>query len=280
MSSVLYVVATPIGNLEDLSPRALRVLEEADVIAAEDTRHTRALLTHFGISGKQLVALHAHSAPRDVDRLADRLDAGAAIALVTDAGTPGISDPGDALVRAANARGVRVIPVPGPSAALAALSASGLSSGGAFRFFGFLPRDGPTRAEAILRVCDTAEPAVFLEAANRVHHTLIELAAATPDRPACVARELTKVHEELVRGSLRSLGDDEREWIGEVVVVLGAYDPAGRESAVDDAALDARIDVELATETHAKVVAERVAAWSGRPKRDIYARVVRRKMRD
>ena len=274
---MLYVVATPIGNLEDLSPRARRVLAEVDVIAAEDTRRTRALLTHFGVAGKELVALHAHSEARDVVRLASRLREGASVAIVSDAGTPGVSDPGDALVRAAIELGVRVVPIPGPSATLAALSASGLSSGGAFRFLGFLPRDGRDRAEAIARACDTPEPVVILEAANRVQNTLKDLAAATPDRPACVARELTKVHEELSRGTLAALAADAREWVGEVVLVLGAHDPAARAEAIDDAALDARIDAELAAGAHAKVAAERVAAWSGRPKREVYARVVARR---
>jgi 16S rRNA (cytidine1402-2'-O)-methyltransferase len=274
---VLYVVATPIGNLEDLSARALRTLREVDVIAAEDTRRTRGLLTHFGIVGKDLVALHAHSGAKEIERLAARLEGGASVAIVTDAGTPGVSDPGDALVRAAIALGVRVVPIPGPSATLAALSASGLSSGGAFRFFGFLPRDGRERAEALSRVCDTAEPSVILEAANRVHNTLIDLAAATPERTACVARELTKLHEELVRGPLAELAKDEREWVGEVVLVLGPHDPTARERAIDDDAIEARIDEELAAGGHAKVISERVAAWSGRPKRDIYTRVVRRR---
>ena len=274
---MLYVVATPIGNLEDLSPRALRVLGECDVIAAEDTRRTRGLLTHFGIAGKELVALHAHSDAREIERLAARLEEDASIAIVTDAGTPGVSDPGDALVRAAIERGVKVVPIPGPSAILAALSASGLSTGGAFRFFGFLPRDGRERGEALARVCDTAEPCVILEAPNRVHSTLVDLAAATPERSACVGRELTKLHEELVRGALRALADDPREWVGEAVLVLGPHDPSARERAIDDAAIDARIDEELAAGAHAKAIAERVAAWSGRPKRDVYARVVRRR---
>jgi 16S rRNA (cytidine1402-2'-O)-methyltransferase len=276
---VLYVVATPIGNLGDVSPRAIETLRAADVIAAEDTRRTRALLTHFGIVGKTVEALHAHSEAKDVERLVEKLAAGESVAFVTDAGTPAVSDPGGALVRAAIEAGVRVVPIPGPSAVLAALVASGLASDAGFRFMGFLPRSGPPRAEAIARACATPEPVVLFEAPGRTQATLADLAAATPERAACVARELTKVHEESVRGTLASLAADEREWLGEVAIVLGAHDPEARGAEVDDAALDARIDAELAAGHHSKVVAERVAAWSGRPKRDIYARVVGRKQR-
>jgi 16S rRNA (cytidine1402-2'-O)-methyltransferase len=280
LPGTLSVVATPIGNLEDLSARAIATLRACDRVAAEDTRRTRALLTHLGIAGKPMEALHAHSSGEDVGRLVDRLEGGEHVALVTDAGTPVVSDPGGEVVRAAIARGVRVVPVPGASAVLAALAASGLASDAGFRFVGFLPRDGVGREEAIARVCETPEPVVIFESPNRTRATLGHLAAATPDRPACVARELTKVHEEIVRGTCSTLGADEREWIGEIAIVLGAHSPADRETAVDDAALDARIDAELARGLHAKTVAERLAAWCGRPRRDVYERVVARKRRE
>jgi 16S rRNA (cytidine1402-2'-O)-methyltransferase len=278
-SGTLFVVATPIGNLEDLSARALATLREADVVAAEDTRRTRALLTHFGVVGKRVESLHAHSGEARVAELARALAEGKSVALVTDAGTAVVSDPGEALVRAAIDAGVRVVPIPGPSAVLAALVASGFGGGG-FRFLGFLPRDGAARREAVARACDTPEAVVLFEAPNRVKATLEELAAATPDRPACVARELTKVHEEVVRGAVRDLaarGDE--GWIGEHVIVLGPYEPSAREAAVDDAAIDARIDEELAKGGHAKAIADRLAAWSGRPRREVYERVVARRGR-
>lgn len=275
-TGTLYVIATPIGNLEDISARALRLLGASDRVAAEDTRRTRALLTHFGIRPKRLEALHAHSSAEDVARTVEALRAGEDVALVTDAGTPLVSDPGDALVRAAIDAGVPVVPVPGASAALTGLAASGLG-GGAFRFLGFLPREGTARREALTRVAETPEVVVLFEAPNRTRATLGDLAEATPDRPACVARELTKLHEEFVRGTLRELAADEREWRGEVVLVLGPHDAAGREQAVTDEAIDARIAEALARGEHAKSIAERVAAWSGRPKRSIYERVVARK---
>ena len=278
MSGALYVVATPIGNLSDITLRAIEILKKVDRIAAEDTRQTRKLLSHLAIEGKPLDALHAHSSERDVAKLRDRLVAGEAIALVTDAGTPLVSDPGDALVHAAIDAGVAVVPIPGPSAVIAALSASGLSTGAGFRFFAFLPRDGTARRDAIAAACATPEPVVIFESPERAQATLAELAQATPERRACVARELTKMHEEIARGALAELAERE-EWRGEIVIVLGAHTPESRERTIDDAAIDARIDEELAAGAHAKTIAERLAAWSGRPKRELYERVVSRKNR-
>jgi 16S rRNA (cytidine1402-2'-O)-methyltransferase len=171
------------------------------------------------------------------------------------------------------------VPIPGASAVLAAIVASGLAGDGRFRFLGFLPREGPPRREAIALVCETPEAVVLFEAPGRVRATLGELADATPGRGACVARELTKVHEEFVRSSCAGLAADEREWIGEIVIVLGAHAPEDRAVRVDDAALDARIDESLARGDHARTVADRLAAWSGRPRRQVYERVVERKKR-
>jgi 16S rRNA (cytidine1402-2'-O)-methyltransferase len=277
VAGILYVVATPIGNLADLTLRAIDVMKTSDRVAAEDTRRTRQLLSHLGIEGKPLDALHAHSSARDVAKLVERLEAGESVALVTDAGTPAVSDPGDALVKAAIAANVRVVPVPGPSAVLAALVASGLATGVGFRFIGFLPRDGAARRDGIATVCATPEPVVLFESPERTQATLAELADAMPTRPACVARELTKMHEEVVRGTLASLAEDRESWRGEVAIVLGGWSPEMREEQIDDAAIDARIDRELEGGTHAKTVADVVAAWSGRPRREIYERVVRRK---
>jgi 16S rRNA (cytidine1402-2'-O)-methyltransferase len=278
-SGILSIVATPIGNMGDVSARAAEVLRTCDRVAAEDTRRTRGLLTHLGIAGKPIEALHAHSTEEDVARLVAKLEEGQHVALVTDAGTPVVSDPGGEVVRAAIARGVRVIPIPGPSAVLAALAASGLATDAGFRFVGFLPRDGVARAEAVARVCETPEPVIIYESPNRTRATLAELAEATPERGACVARELTKLHEELVRGTCAELAALDREWIGEVSIVLGAHAPAERRATVTDDALDARIDEELAKGLHAKTVSERLAAWCGRPKREVYERVVARKRR-
>ena len=274
----LFLVATPIGNLGDMSPRAVETLRTCPRLVAEDTRRTRGLLTHFGIPGKSLEALHAHSPPRDVERVLGYLLAGESVALVTDAGTPLVSDPGQALARAAIAAGVDVVPIPGASAVLVALVGSGLVDG-AFRFIGFLPREGTARRDALALVAATPECVVLFEAPGRCAATLRDVADATPARQACVARELTKLHEEFIRGSAAELAAQEREWLGEVVIVLGPHDPAAREETVTDSALDARIDAELAAGAHAKGLAERLAAWSGRPKRLVYERVLARKPR-
>jgi 16S rRNA (cytidine1402-2'-O)-methyltransferase len=272
----LFVVATPIGNLGDISQRALSTLSEVHTIAAEDTRRTRTLLTHFAIAKKNLVSLHAHSTEHDVARILDELVSGNDVALVTDAGTPIVSDPGAVLVRAAIAKDISVIPIPGASAVLAAIAGSGLCESG-FRFLGFLPRTGTERRTLIARAADTPETVVIFEAPNRVQDTLNDLAEIMPDRDVCVARELTKIHEEFVRGKLSELAGVEREWMGEAVLVLGEWVPENREGEITDAVIDAKIDQELDHGMHAKTIAEKLSAFSGRAKREVYARVLERK---
>jgi 16S rRNA (cytidine1402-2'-O)-methyltransferase len=181
------------------------------------------------------------------------------------------------LVKAAIKADVRVVPVPGASAVLAALVASGLATGVGFRFVGFLPRDGAPRRDAVALICETPEPVVLFESPERTQATLTELADAMPARPACVARELTKVHEEVVRGTLGALATARDTWRGEVAIVLGGWSRAESTPDIDDEAIDARIERELDAGTHAKTVADVVAAWCGKPRREIYERVVRRK---
>jgi 16S rRNA (cytidine1402-2'-O)-methyltransferase len=278
-TGTLFLVATPIGNLGDITARALETLRTSARIVAEDTRRTRQLLTHFGVTGKPVDRLDAHAGEHDVARVLGHLLAGESVALVTDAGTPGVSDPGEALVEAAIAAAVTVVPIPGASAVLAAIAASGVAGDGRFRFLGFLPREGTARRAAIALVCETPEAVVVFEAPGRVRDTLRELADATPDRAACVARELTKMHEEFVRAPCGVLAADDREWMGEIVIVLGPHAPADREAKVDDASLDARIDEALARGDHVRSAADRLAAWSGRPRRAVYERILERKKR-
>jgi 16S rRNA (cytidine1402-2'-O)-methyltransferase len=180
-------------------------------------------------------------------------------------------------VKAAIEAGVRVVPIPGASAVLAALVASGLATGVGFRFLGFLPRDGAARRDGVATLCATPEPVVLFESPERTQATLSELADAMPERPACVARELTKVHEEVVRGTLASLSQGRDAWRGEIAIVLGAWSREATADAIDDDAIDARIDRELDAGAHAKTVADVIAAWCGRPRRAIYERVIRRK---
>lgn len=222
----LYLVATPIGNLGDLTARAREVLAACDGVIAEDTRHSGALLRHLGLH-RPLVSLPAFDEAARAGPLVARLAAGASLALVTDAGTPAVSDPGALLVRRCVEAGVPVVPVPGACAAVAAVSASGFLQG-RFHFAGFLPRKGPERAALIAELAPLRAQLVFYESPHRLQDTLEELAAALGDRAALVARELTKLHEELARGSLRALAARfAGEVRGEVVIVVeGAPPPA------------------------------------------------------
>lgn len=270
----LFVVATPIGNLGDLSERARSTLAAVDLVVAEDTRRTRALLAHLGLSGKELRRLDGNASAADAEEIADRVASGARCALVTDAGTPVVSDPGGALVRATRERGAAVVTIPGPSAVTAALSVSGYPITG-FRFVGFLPRGGVDRAAAIAGMADGMDAVVLFEAPHRMSATLEDLARAMPARRAMIARELTKLHEELLEGPLTDLGASlrDREWLGEITVVLAPWE--GRSAASPDAGtVDALIASHLAAGKRAKEIAERVALETGLSKSDVYDRVL------
>jgi 16S rRNA (cytidine1402-2'-O)-methyltransferase len=217
----LFLVATPIGNLEDVTHRALRVLGEADWVAAEDTRHTRRLLEHYGIKAR-LVSLFEGNERRRIPALIERLSRGERIAMVSDAGSPGLSDPGFPLVRAAVAAGVRVECVPGPSAAVAALQISGLPTD-AFFFGGFLPVKSAGRRRELEALRERRETVVVFESPHRIAACLEDLEAIWGERPIALARELTKLHEQVLRGTAAevraALGAGQRR--GEIVLVLG-----------------------------------------------------------
>jgi 16S rRNA (cytidine1402-2'-O)-methyltransferase len=268
----LYVVATPIGNLSDITLRAVETLRTVDRIAAEDTRRARVLLSHLGIEHKPLTSLEAHASEKDVGRVIGWLSSGQSVALLSDAGMPSVSDPGAALVEAAFRAGVRVVPIPGPSAVTAAVGASGVVSG-PFRFFGFLPRAGAARADALSTVASTPEPVVLFEAPQRMAATLTELAQVCPERTLVVAREMTKMHEEFVRGTVAELAEPARDWRGEITLVLGADADASKQDVGDDE-VDARIVDALSRGETAKTAAIRIAAWSGRPRKEIYVRLL------
>ncbi|MBI3183128.1 MAG: 16S rRNA (cytidine(1402)-2'-O)-methyltransferase [Myxococcales bacterium] len=220
MGGTLYLVATPIGNLADITHRGVSTLRSVSFVAAEDTRHSRKLLEAYGIS-KELVSLPAFAERERAGAILERVERGEDCAVVTDAGSPGISDPGEKLVGEAIARGIRVVPVPGPSALVAALSASGLPAG-RFHFLGFLPRKGPERRALMEEAGALSATLVIYESPRRLGETLEDLLEELGDRRACVARELTKVHEELVRGRLSDLAGRYRgaEVLGEVVLLL------------------------------------------------------------
>lgn len=279
---VLYVVATPIGNLGDFSDRARHTLHRVDWIAAEDTRHTRGLLAHFGIH-TPLVSLHAHNEHRRVPELLRRLHEGQCGALVSDAGTPLVRDPGYLLVRAAAGAGVRVSPVPGPCAAIAALSVSGLPAD-RFVFEGFLP---PRRAARRLRLRELAAvpvTLVFYEAAHRILESLEDLAEAFGrDRPVALARELTKRHETVIRGAAAAVLDrvrgDPEQRLGEFVLVVGAApSPAPAQDQVPD---EARRLLRLAlAELPPRRAAALVAGFSGLPRNRLYELALRLQKRE
>lgn len=221
MPGTLYLVATPIGNLEDITLRALRTLKEADVIACEDTRHTQVLLNHFGMK-RQTTSYHEHNETEKAAELVARLEAGQSVALVSDAGTPGISDPGYKLVRACVEHNLRVVPVPGPVAAVAALVASGLPTD-EFFFGGFLPARSLARRQRLLAVKDLHCTLIFYEAPHRLAQSLADAHATLGNRHATVARELTKVHEELIRANLGELAQrfaGETTARGEIVLII------------------------------------------------------------
>lgn len=283
MTGTLFLVATPIGNLEDITLRALRVLREAECVLAEDTRRTHILLKHHGVD-TPLASLHAHTSDSRIETLADELANGKHYALVTDAGTPLVSDPGSELVRAAVARGVRVEAIPGASAVMAALCVAGVAADH-FRFVAFLPRSGKRRREALRVIAEDRLTSVLFEAPTRLVDTLVDLRKACgATRRAAVCRELTKLHEEVARGTLAELCERFSETPrGELTLVIeGAREPheggdddddlvAAPPVPVDPVAL---MDERFARGLGAREVAKELAMVLGIDRREAYKRVV------
>jgi len=219
MQGTLYLIATPIGNLEDITLRALRTLGDVDLIACEDTRHTRKLLAHFSIS-KPTVSYHTHNERERTAELVARLEAGATVALVSDAGTPLVSDPGFNLVQDCIARGLRVVPIPGPSALITALVASGLPAI-EFTFAGFLPAKRTARLARLREFAPLNSTLIFYEAPHRIRETLADARDTLGNRSCVIARELTKLHETFIRGSLTEIEIPESAARGEIVLLVG-----------------------------------------------------------
>jgi len=269
---VLYVVATPIGNLEDVTLRALRVLRQVDVVAAEDTRRTRVLLAHHGID-RPLVSYHDAVERTRAPRLVQQMREGTTIALVSDAGTPGIADPGYHLVRAAVAAGIPVVPIPGPSAVAALVSVAGVPSE-RFAFEGFLPSRAAARRERLRALARETRSMVFLEAPTRLAACLADLEGELGDREAVLGRELTKLHEECVRGPLSALRrhvaamDPVR---GECVLLVTGASEAGPAATIE---VDARIRALRAEGLGTREIAARLAHETGRTRRECYQRVL------
>lgn len=269
-AGALVLVGTPIGNLGDLAPRALDELRRADVIACEDTRRTGKLLEHAGIGRRPLLVVNDHTEAGAVRDVLARLDRDERVAVVSDAGMPGISDPGERLVRAAAAAGHTVEVVPGPSAAVTALVASGLPTG-RFVFEGFLPRKGSGRSERLAALAGERRTIVLYEAPHRLARTLADLVRVLGvHRPVVLARELTKLHEELWRGSLGDAVEwcDEREPRGEFVVVVDGAPPP---STPTDADIEAALAAERERGRSTRDAVDAVAATMGVPRKRVYA---------
>lgn len=271
MPGLLYIVATPIGNLEDITYRAVRLLREADVIACEDTRQTRKLLDHYGIE-TPTVSYHEHNEAERTAELAARLCAGETVALVSDAGMPLISDPGYRLVRAAVENGIAVQPIPGASAALAALAASGLPTD-QFHFGGFLPHKPGQRAKMLEALAEEEATLIFYEAPHRILEALDAVEAALGTRPVVVARELTKLHEEFLRGTaaeIRAVLAARDAVKGEFTLLIGkATGPAP-----DDTPLEEAVATLVRQGTPRMDAIKQVARKRGLSKREVYDRLL------
>ena len=272
----LYLVATPIGNLEDITLRALRILKEVDQIACEDTRHTLKLLNHFEIH-KPLVSYHEHNELTRAPELVLAMEQGASIALVSDAGMPLVSDPGHRLVTLAIRHKIPVIPIPGPAALLAALSASGLPSE-EFLFLGFLPARSAERQRALERLRIEDRTLIFYEAPHRIAETIADAAAILGDRPACMAREVTKLHEEFRRGKLTALFQslEEQPARGEITLVIGPAEKGAPGTQAETAqSLAARVDELMQQAKLDRKEALKLAAKErGISKRDAYRQLL------
>jgi 16S rRNA (cytidine1402-2'-O)-methyltransferase len=274
MIGKLILCGTPIGNLEDLSPRAVRALESADIIACEDTRRTRKLLSHFGIRARKLVVYHEGNERQKAKDLAGRIERGVTVVLVSDAGMPGLSDPGYLLVTACIEAGIDVEVIPGPSAAISALAVSGLPPA-RFAFEGFLPRKQGDRRRRLHELAHETRTIVFYESPHRIEACLSDLLECVGDRPGCLARELTKLHEEVRRGPLSMLLDSVREEPvrGEIVVVVGGA--IGKHADEPEAPELARRAQQLMDEgIDRKEALANVAREAGVPKRKVFDALV------
>lgn len=277
-AGTLYLVATPIGNLEDITLRALRVLKESDLIACEDTRQTQKLLQHYGIR-RRLVSYHEHNELTRAAELVIAMERGARVALVSDAGMPLISDPGHRLVSLCLRHHLPVVPVPGPSAFVTALATSGLAVD-EFVFIGFLPSKGGERRRALERLAGDGRTLVFYEAPHRLIETIGEARKILGDRPAAVARELTKLHEEILRGRLselhaRLLAKAPR---GEITLLIGPADAATAVAAPSSISLAARLDeIVRATGVDRKAALKQAAKERGLTKREAYQELLKEK---
>jgi 16S rRNA (cytidine1402-2'-O)-methyltransferase len=273
-SGCLYLVATPIGNLEDITVRAIRILKEADLIACEDTRQTQKLLHHYGIR-KEMVSYHEHNELTRSPELVIELEQGAQIALVSDAGTPGISDPGHRLVTLCLRHHIPVVPIPGPSALVAALAASGLPTE-EFLFVGFLPARAGARRKALDAMRMESRTLIFYEAPHRIVETLADALEILGARPAVIAREVTKIHEEFLRGPLAELLASARKRAprGEITLLIGPGDPQTQQVDVSLSLKERVAQLEAEGGVDRKAALKQAARERGLGKREAYKQLL------
>jgi 16S rRNA (cytidine1402-2'-O)-methyltransferase len=275
----LYVVATPIGNLEDITYRAVRVLKEADLIACEDTRHTAKLLQHYGID-KPTVSYHEHNEAARAEELVAKLEQGLSVAQVSDAGMPGISDPGYRVIRLAIEHGIQVVPVPGPSALIAALAASGLPTD-SFQFLGFVPSKSGQRRTMLEAFREAQHTTIFYEAPHRIAATMEDIVEILgPERPVVLARELTKIHEEFIRGTAAAVlvRIQDHELKGEITLLIGKGEVQEAKTAVKDIAQRLE-EIMREQKIDEKAALKIVAKERGLSKSEAYRELQRRKNR-
>ena len=268
MSGKLYLVATPIGNLEDITLRALRILKEVDIIAAEDTRNTLKLLNHFEIK-KPLISNHRHNEDDREDVLINKLKEGKNIAVVSDAGTPGISDPGEVIVKKAIEENIQVIPIPGACAAINALIASGLDTK-EFTFFGFLPLNKKLRKEKLEEIKNESKTSIIYEAPHKIKDSLKDLKMVIGNRKVVLAREITKIHEEFIRGNIDDIIDKCDDLKGEMILLIEGGEKEILENVLNNLSLEEHYNVYEKQGLDKKEIIKKIAKDRGVNKNEIY----------
>ena len=268
MSGKLYLVATPIGNLEDITLRALRILKEVDIIAAEDTRNTLKLLNHFEIK-KPLISNHRHNEDDREDVLINKLKEGKNIAVVSDAGTPGISDPGEVIVKKAIEENIQVIPIPGACAAINALIASGLDTK-EFTFFGFLPLNKKLRKEKLEEIKNESKTSIIYEAPHKIKDSLKDLKTVIGNRKIVLAREITKIHEEFIRGNIDDIIDKCDDLKGEMILLIEGGEKEILENVLNNLSLEEHYNVYEKQGLDKKEIIKKIAKDRGVNKNEIY----------
>ena len=275
MSGKLYLVATPIGNLEDITLRAIRVLKEVDLIAAEDTRNSLKLLNHFEIK-KPLISYHRHNEELRVDNLIEKLKQGENIAVISDAGTPGISDPGEVIAKEAIKNGIEVIPIPGACAAINALIASGLDTT-EFTFFGFLPLNKKLRKEKLDEIKNETKTCIIYEAPHKLKNTLQDLKDILENRKVVLAREITKIHEEFIRGHIDDIISKSENLKGEMILLVEGAKKQEEQCPLNNLSLEEHYEYYQKQGLDKKEIIKNIAKDRGVNKNEIYMNFVNKK---